>query len=412
MLEPRLAKTTPSKKRYSTIIIGAGYTGLAAARRIAELKPDEDILVIEATCVGEGASGRNSGFLINLPHGPFSSKSEDGPVRQIKMFSTGLKWLGETISRNAIQCDWNPTGKYHGATTRVGTAHLKEALKKYRQWGIACDELESSELSRRLGTDYYKYGFIAHNNVFIQPAALIRGLSDSLPPNVHLTENEPVIRLDEGEIFKVCTTKAEYTADKVIIANNGFATKLGYLTDRVISMYTYAALTPPLADSELAKLGTENEWGLIPASRIGSTLRRISSGRFMVRSGYSYEREASPETVLKLLTSVYRSRYPNMRSHQFEHVWGGTTALTRNGSNFFGAVKKNLFACVGCNGTGVVKGTTYGRLLGELTVGIDTPELAEAMSMERASWLPPEPVRRVAVNIAIAYQKLLTRAEQ
>src|SRR4030095_12731460 len=130
--------------------------------------------------------------------------------------------------------------------------------------------------------------------------------------------------------FGVKTIHAEYTADRLVLANNGFAKALGILRDRLITIFTYAAVTPRLQDTELAKLGDAAEWGVIPANRLGTTLRRIGDGRFMVRSAYSYEREQSSSDTLALLTQSYQRRYPNMRSHQFEYVWGGKTALTRN----------------------------------------------------------------------------------
>ena len=57
----------PPQSRFRHVVIGAGYTGLAAARRLAELQPQEPILVLDASSAGEGSAGRNSGFLINLP---------------------------------------------------------------------------------------------------------------------------------------------------------------------------------------------------------------------------------------------------------------------------------------------------------------------------------------------------------
>lgn len=163
-------------------------------------------------------------------------------------------------------------------------------------------------------------------------------------------------------------------------------------------------MTPRLQDTELAKLGDAAEWGVIPANRLGTTLRRIGDGRFMVRSAYSYEREQSSSDTLALLTQSYQRRYPNMRSHQFEYVWGGTTALTRNGATFFGQLKPGLFASLGCNGAGVLKGSTYGRLLGEMALGEHSSYLSDALSLEGPSWLPPEPFRRIGVISAIKYQ--------
>src|SRR5690606_37877954 len=108
--------------------------------------------------------------------------------------------------------------------------------------------------------------------------------------------------------------------------------KLGLARDRVFTIYTYAGLTPVLDAEEQAKLGSQAEWGVIPANRLGTTLRRTQSGRFMVRSAYSYEAEQSTERVRAMLQDCYRRRYPNMLSADFEHVWGGVTALTRNGA--------------------------------------------------------------------------------
>ena len=45
------------------LVIGAGYAGLAAARRLAENCPDQKIVIVDAGVCGENASGRNSGFV-------------------------------------------------------------------------------------------------------------------------------------------------------------------------------------------------------------------------------------------------------------------------------------------------------------------------------------------------------------
>ena len=47
------------------LIVGAGYTGLSAARKLSELHPNQKIIVVDAQLAGEGASGRNSGYLVD-----------------------------------------------------------------------------------------------------------------------------------------------------------------------------------------------------------------------------------------------------------------------------------------------------------------------------------------------------------
>lgn len=409
LLPARMPHTrAPVARSFDVIVIGAGFTGLAAARRVAELRPNATVLVIDATTVGDSSAGRNSGFLINLPHntgmGGHGSPLEVAR-KQIQLYDTGLKWLHELVTMHGIDCGWNPVGKYHAAATPDGEQRLRDTLAQYREWGVTYRELSRDALQSEIGTGYYRYGYHSDSSVFVQPAAFVRGLADSLPDSVRLWENEPVVSLDGNGPFTVTTATTQLSAAQVIVANNGFARKLGLARDRVFTIYTYAAMTPALPAGELAKLGSAPEWGVIPANRLGTTLRKTLGGRFVVRSAYSYEKERPMAEVGAMLTDAYRRRYPQMASHKFEYVWGGVTALTRNGALYFGEVRKGLFASIGCNGAGVLKGSMFGKLLGEMACGQQSPELSDALGFERPTWLPPEPIRRVAIVSAIQYQK-------
>lgn len=398
----------PQQKKFDVIVIGAGFTGLAAARRIAELEPQSQILVIDATSVGEGSGGRNSGFLINLPHNTAMSghhSPSEIAKKQIQLYSEGLGWMADIVKSRHIDCGWNHVGKYHAAATQGGIDNLKETLQQYQQWGVDYRELDATALYKELGTTYYQYGYHSMNNVFVQPAALLRGLADSLPVNVQLWEQEPVLRVSGNRPFSVETATTTLSSDRLVIANNGFARKLGLARDRVFTIYTYAAMTPALSDPELDKLGPDQEWGVIPANRLGTTLRKIQNRRFMVRSAYSYEKEQPLNHVKEMLQSCYVRRYPHMQDHRFEYIWGGVTALTRNGAVYFGQVKDGMYISIGCNGAGVLKGSMFGKLMGEMACGHTSPALADALGFERPAWLPPEPLRKVAVISAIQYQK-------
>ena len=59
------------------LIIGAGYTGLSAARKLGQLHPDKKIILVDAQLAGEGASSRNSGYLVDTTlNDGFSSNKE------------------------------------------------------------------------------------------------------------------------------------------------------------------------------------------------------------------------------------------------------------------------------------------------------------------------------------------------
>lgn len=400
---------------YDFIIIGGGFTGLAAGRRLAQLDPSASILIIEASQIGEGSSGRNSGFIISLPHNTKMSghtSPAETARKQIRIYESGLAWLKQTVDDHHISCGWNPIGKYHGAATDSGMASLKKAMRQYEDWGVTYREIPRDEFAEKTGTTYYKYGLHTMNNVFVQPAALVRGLADSLPANVHILEHSPVISISGTNPYTVHTTSRKIRAPQIILAKNGFAKKLDFLKNRLITIYTYAGLTPELDAQQVARHGTDAEWGLIPANRLGTTLRKIRQTRFMVRSAYSYEHALPQHQIRAMLTDCYQRRYPDLPCHDFEFVWGGATALTRNGASFFGQAAHNLYASVGCNGAGVLKGTVYGKLLAEMILGSQSQELSDVLSLESPAWLPPEPLRRVAVLAAIQVQKSLAGAER
>ena len=47
------------------LIIGAGYTGLSAARKLANNSNSSKILIVDSQLAGEGSSARNSGYLVD-----------------------------------------------------------------------------------------------------------------------------------------------------------------------------------------------------------------------------------------------------------------------------------------------------------------------------------------------------------
>lgn len=388
--------------QYDYIIIGAGFTGLACASRLAELSPDKTILIIDAAQVGEGSSGRNSGFL--LPgHGGGTDKSTK--VAQFNVYKGGLRWLKQKVDHYNISCDWSETPKIDAAATPLGIRNIKNKEAEYNDLGITYKKLDKKDILKKTGTNYYSFGLEVLGNTFIQPAELIRGLAKNLPLNVTLMDSTPVEKLEVGILNKVITRNKTIMSPTIILANNGFAKKLGFLKDRLVTIYTYAGITPEI-DMTDGSHGSDDKWGIIPAHRLGTTLRKISNKRFMVRSEYSYEKPMSQFAADRLLKDCYQRRFPDLKSHDFEFVWGGVTALTFNTRTYFGRYPNtNVFISAGCNGSGVVKGTTHGKYLAEMVVGMDSEELRVLLSMEKPSYLPPEPMRGLGAKIAIRYQR-------
>lgn len=406
MLPPRI--TRPSLVRDETVdyaIVGAGYTGLAVAHRLQELDPSARIAVLEATDVGEGSSGRNSGFTASevLPRSE-TMAGADKAMQQTLLVREAFEWLTQTIERHEIACDVQQVGSIRAAASKAGEASLRKVLEVAKTNKIAHTVLDRSDIRERIGSDYYRFGIYLNDTYLLQPAALIRGLADALPDSVDLYENTPVERLSrDGKDWLLHTPGGQVRARQVVLANNGFIPKLGYLKLRMTTIYTYAAVTHSLTGADRAHLGASPAWGVLPSHRLGTTLRRIGPDRLMVRSLYAHGTQIEPTEVAIKLRDRFIRRWPGLAHVDFEYVWGGATALTMNGSPWWGKLDEGLYASGGCNGSGIAKGTMLGRRLAELIKGVGDANKVPAI-MGTASLIAPEPFRSIGFQIISALE--------
>ncbi|MEQ8206041.1 MAG: FAD-dependent oxidoreductase, partial [Woeseia sp.] len=387
------------------------YTGVAAARRYAELLPAANITLLDASRIGEGNPGRNSGFLLEI------SLANDVDTANMDRLRRCNVLLGETMQQLAMDaasatadCQLARAGTYRAAAGKIGGA----ALRKYRTFletaGLPVETLSREQLRQRLGTRFYQEGLYSPHCYLVQPAALIRSLVEKLPASVSVFEETPAIKIEAiRDAWRVTTPDGQVTAPKLFLANNAFCKYLGVGASRITAMYTYAALTAPLIDTHLEHCGSDQQWGLLPAHRLGSTLRKTSDGRLLVRSLYGYERESNNELVAHKLRATLLRRYPDLADVLFESVWSGATGFTFNGAPLWGQVRRGLFVSAGCNGGGVVKGSLFGKLLAEHALGMEIPDMAALFG--NASWMPPEPLRALGFSIIAGLERRRARDE-
>lgn len=397
--------------RCDVAIVGAGYTGVAAARRFAELRPDADIVLIDASYIGEGNPGRNSGFLLEVA---LASDADAGQLERMalcnRLIGTTMQQIVADVQASRIDCGLRRSGTYRAAAGDGGI----DALHRYRRFleatGLPSEVLDRRQLAERLGTHFYRQGLYSPHCYLAQPAALMRALASRLPCTVRLFERTPALRLRQRSGgFEIATPGGSIRADRVMLANNAFCKQLGVGRSRIVAMYTYAALTQPLSDAALRQLGSKSEWGLLPAHRLGSTLRRTADGRLLIRSLYGYERESNNTKIAERLREALIRRFPELPLPPFEAVWSGATGFTLNGSPLWGEVRPGLFVSAGCNGGGIVKGTLFGQLLADRALGHHTPDVASLFG--RARRMPPEPLRTLGFKVIAALERRSARAE-
>ncbi|MFC4526269.1 FAD-binding oxidoreductase [Dyella halodurans] len=401
------------------LVVGAGYAGLAAARRLAELRPENSVVLLEALAIGEGASGRNSGFAIDVPHNVGSSMEElEQAAHYKRLLRAGADWLEQLMQTQNIDCQWARKGKYHCAVSpRLAEKVLSVYEHELKSQCIDYQVLNREQLRDRLGTSYFHAGIYTPSDGLLNPAALVRGLADSLPPNVRLFENTPVLDLEEGTYFVAKTPLGIVRAKKVVLATNVFLPKFGYYTQRMFPIASFATLTSPLSKPQRMRIGDPEEWGVTPVNAlVGATMRYTHDHRILIRQHFHYAPGyAIPASVRDRVRSehkrVFDARFPELSDAKMEHFWAGTINITRNGAPAWGQVAPKVFAAGGCNGVGVVKQTIAGRLLAEYASGESSLLVKDMMALGAPSSLPSRPFLDLGVRGYLALERWKGRSE-
>lgn len=394
------------------VIVGAGFTGMACAKRWQALEPEAKIVIIDASEVGEGNPGRNSGFMLDI------ALAEDADPQNLlrmeeanRLTRAAMVTITDAVEAFGDPRDLRRAGTYRAAASDVGEVALTNYEAFLKVAGLTYRRLSASELKQELGTDFYQAGLYSPDCYLAQPAAVIRALERTLPDAVQLFENTPALAIERsGGTWRVKTPKGRLICDKLVLANNSFARQLGIARSRMAAVYTYAGLTEPLSQRELASLGSNPDWGLLPTHRFGSTLRRTHDGRLLIRSLHDYEQERSKASIDRALKVRLQRRFPQLGNLEFESVWGGAVGFTYNGGLVWGELKPSLFASCGCNGGGTVKGTLLGGLLAEHALGRAVPDVLSLFG--NASWMPPEPLRSIGFHATSAWQGWQGRYER
>ena len=107
-------KTLQSNQDCEWLIIGAGYTGLSAARKLGQILPNQKIILVDAQLAGEGASSRNSGYLVEttLNDGFTSNKELESYKKKADIYDLGINAVKKFINEYQVDCDWNECGKF------------------------------------------------------------------------------------------------------------------------------------------------------------------------------------------------------------------------------------------------------------------------------------------------------------
>lgn len=406
------------------LIIGAGFAGLAAARQLTQVCPGDRIVILDAARVGDGPAGRNSGFMIDLPH-DLASQDYGGALdtdrAQTEDNRRAIGFAADMAAEFGLGDEaFIQSGKINGAASAKGHRHNVDFAAHLTAMAEPHDMLSAQDMRAITGTDYYRSGLRTPGSAMIQPALFVRGVADRLRSGgVALHELSPVTGLTRNGDWTAQTPKARVTAPRVILAVNGHLESFGFLPGRLIHVHTYASMTRALTQAESARLGGDPRWGITPADPLGTTVRRISGtggDRIVIRNRFTYDptlhsNPAHDAGIARDHDHAFAARFPMLDGVGMDYRWGGRLCLSRNNVQIIAELEAGLFCACCQNGLGTAKGTLAGLLAAELAAGIGSPELDRALAAPRPARLPPRPLATMGARLRIRYGERKAGAE-
>ena len=401
------------------LIVGAGYTGLSAARKLGQLYPNQKILIVDAQLAGEGASSRNSGYLVDttLNDGFTSNKEIENYKKKSDIYKIGIETVKRFIKEYQVDCDWNETGKYFASSKKKDRKILENFSETLSKLGFEHSILTNESLKKRLGTNFYNIALYTKGGVLLHPGKLVRAMIDTLPENVTLYENSPLLNWEKVNDTITCTFKNGYIkTKKVIFATNGLLKSLGIKTNYNFPITLTASMTRPLSNEEFKSIGEPKEWGVLPVRPMGATIRMTKDRRILIRNTaevhnpYKMSQLDLEKRSIKQKIGI-KKRFPQLPDDIIKSTWSGIVSRTRNSSQIFDKIDKNIFVAGCYNGSGIGVGTLFGEQIAIKASNEHTKEIEIIESRNKPTRLPPQPFLDFGIKTRLLYERIRARSE-
>jgi glycine/D-amino acid oxidase-like deaminating enzyme len=412
-------KSLESNEDSEWLIIGAGYTGLSAARKLAQLYPDQKIIIIDAQLAGEGASSRNSGYLVDttLNDGFTSNKDLDNYKKKTDIYNLGINAVKKFINDYQVDCDWNDCGKYFASSKKEDEKTLINFSETLKKLDFEHNLLSNHELSKRLGTNFYNVALHTKDGVLLHPGKLVRAMIDVLPKNVCLYENSSLLSWKKTKDIISCKFKnGSINTKKIIFATNGFLKSLGIKSSYNFPITLTASMTRSLTDDEFKSIGQPKEWGVLPVRPMGATIRMTKDKRILIRNTaevYNPFRMSKFDLEKRSINQKIgiQKRFPQLPEDIIQSSWSGVVSRTRNSSQIFEKIDNNVFAAGCYNGSGIGVGTLFGEQIAIKASEENSKEIEIIEARNKPTWLPPQPFLNLGVKTRLIYERLRARSE-
>jgi gamma-glutamylputrescine oxidase len=367
--EPR----TPLRgaQRADVAIVGAGYTGLWAAKTLAEsgLKP----VVLEAHRVGWGASGRNGGQVgtgFNWHQARLEARIGRDHARAVwDIAEEGKRQLRDFCAAEAPEARYLP-GVAHGEYSAAEAREARENAEHLAQaYGYDAIEVLDREAFRALvKSPLYAGGTLDRGAGHVHPLRYALALARAAErAGAAIHEGSVVLGVEKGRPAVLRTREGELRADHVILAGNGYMPDLEpQVAARVMPINSFIGATEPVPERWRDILAEDIA---VADSKFVVNYYRFSEDRRFLFGGRESYGLGFPKDIAGPLRRRLADLFPQLVGARIEHVWGGTLGITMTRLPLILRVAPNILSAGGFSGHGVALSGIAGRAMAEAVLG-------------------------------------------
>ncbi len=371
---PRPAKSDAALPgKVDVLVVGAGYTGLMAARETA--KGGRSTLVIDAESAGWGCSSRNGGQVSTSIKPSFTALSG----RHNEQLAFGIRreglqaldYIEELIRAENIDCDWARVGRYHAAHNAKQYEVLADYAKNQpKGLEVPMEMVPRAEQHREIPSDLYYGGAVYPRHAKLHPGKYHLGLLRiAKAAGVQVVDHCPALGIArDGDGFRVKTPRGEIQARNVVIATNGYSGPLSpWHRRRVIPIGSYIIATEPRPAEEMRQL-IRNDRMVSDTRRVVFYYRLSPDHRSILFGGRVAYMESNPLVSAPRLHACMTAIFPSLKTTRISHSWMGFVAYTFDTLPHIG-VQDGLHYAMGYCGSGVSLATYFGMRVGQQVLG-------------------------------------------
>jgi glycine/D-amino acid oxidase-like deaminating enzyme len=370
--------------RCDVAVIGAGYTGMWAAYYLKKAEPALDVQIVEADYAGSGASGHGDGFVTpTIGHSLAAVVDAYGVERAKVAYSVvgrSIVELGRFCRTHGIEAEYEPGSYLQVATSDAQRRRLETDLALIERMGASRppELLDRDRVREIMDSPAVLAGFLV-GGALVNPHRMARGLSRVLREmGVGIHEQSPALDVRRSPAgHTVVTPGGTVRAERLVYAANAHQHRFAPFGSMVRPYWSYAAVTEPLTEEQLAEVRWPGREGFVEARNVVLFGRLTAQNRLLVGGGppinyYGNDmasRRMDNPAATALLRRTLARYFPAWRDVHFTHAYGGCVDMTPDLVPHVGSLGDGSFFAHGYCGNGVATTNTVGKVLRDLVLG-------------------------------------------